>query len=113
MNSDKSVKRIKGPQRPIIAEKDRMRTIAGLASVDYVTLFDEDTPVTVIKTVMPHVLIKGADWKNRPISGSKIVQACGGSVRTVKFEKGRSTTGIIKKIIEAHRSKRRIQDHRR
>lgn len=100
VNSDASVRRIKGNKRPIIGEKDRLRIIAGLASVDYALLFDEDTPLKIIKGIKPDILVKGADWKNQTIVGADLVRNYGGKVRTIKFIKNRSTTGLINKIIE-------------
>jgi len=98
LNSDSSIKRIKGPKRPIVKEGDRLGTIAGLESVDYVTLFNEDTPLKLIKLLKPDILIKGADWDKKDIIGSDIVAGYGGKTDTVKFIPGRSTTGIIKKV---------------
>jgi len=98
INSDASVKKIKGTKRPIICEKDRLRTIAGLESVDFVTLFDEDTPLRLIKELKPDILIKGADWQKKDIVGNKTVCEYGGKVMTIKLAEGRSTTDLIKKI---------------
>jgi len=100
LNSDSSVKRIKGQNRPIINEGDRLTTIAALESVDYVTLFGEDTPLKLIKLLKPDVLIKGADWNKKNIVGADFVATYGGKVETVKLSLGRSTTKIIKKIAE-------------
>ncbi len=98
LNSDSSVKKIKGDNRPVINEKDRSGIIAGLESVDYVVLFNEETPLETIKELEPDVLVKGADWDRDNIIGSDFVIKGGGKVCTVKFIKGRSTTGLIKKI---------------
>lgn len=100
LNSDASVKRIKGLTRPIINEKDRLGIIAGLESVDYVTLFKEDTPLEIIKALKPDILVKGANWNKDNIVGADFVQDYGGRVSTVKLAKGRSSTNLIKKIIE-------------
>ncbi len=100
VNSDSSVRKIKGPQRPIISELDRSRVIAGLACVDYAVIFKQDTPLGLIKELKPDILIKGADWKKNNIVGADFVKSYGGKVRTIKLAKGRSTTKLIKKIIE-------------
>jgi rfaE bifunctional protein nucleotidyltransferase chain/domain len=102
VNSDSSVKRIKGSKRPIVKEMDRASTIAGLSSVDFVVIFDQDTPLEVIKLLRPDVLVKGADWKDKNIVGSDIVLNNGGRVFTVKLEAGRSTSNLIKRIIERY-----------
>ena len=103
VNSDASVKRIKGNKRPIIGEKDRLNTIAGLQSVDYVVKFNEDTPLRLIKSIRPSVLIKGADWNKKNIVGADLVKDNGGKVITVKIVRGRSTSSIIKKIAHAYK----------
>jgi len=101
INSDASLRKIKGKKRPLVPEKDRLRMIAALESVDYVTLFKEDTPLRIIKTLRPDVLVKGADWNKDNIVGSDIVLGYGGKVKTVGLIKGRSTTGLIKKIAKS------------
>lgn len=101
VNSDASVKRLKGKGRPIINEMDRARIIAALESVDYVTLFKEDTPFKTIKNLKPDILVKGSDWDKNNIVGANFVKGYGGKVSTVKLAKGRSSTNLIKKIIEA------------
>ncbi len=93
LNSDSSVSRIK-PGRPINPQKDRAEVLSALCMVDYVTIFDEDTPYKLIKSVQPDVLVKGADWDIKDIIGSDIVK----EVRTIPFVEGVSTTGLIKKI---------------
>ena len=98
INSDSSVKRIKGARRPLVGQKDRLRIIAGLESVDYVTLFHEDTPLKVISLVKPHILVKGSDWDKSDIVGKDVVLGYGGKVMTVRLVKGRSTRNLIKKI---------------
>lgn len=98
INSDASVRRIKGNSRPIIREKDRLRIVAALESVDYVVLFGEDSPLKVIRTLEPDILIKGADWQKLKIVGADFVIGGGGRVATLKLAKGRSTTNLIKKI---------------
>lgn len=98
LNSDASVKRLKGPQRPIQNESDRAEILAALACVDYVIIFNEDTPLELIKAIMPQVLVKGGDWKPETIVGSDVVLAAGGKVLSLNFVDGRSTTSIINKI---------------
>jgi len=100
VNSDASVKRIKGLKRPLVSELDRANIIAALESVNYVVIFSEDTPLEIIKKLKPDILIKGSDWKDKPIVGADFVRASGGKVAVIKLAKGRSTTGIIRKIIE-------------
>jgi D-beta-D-heptose 7-phosphate kinase/D-beta-D-heptose 1-phosphate adenosyltransferase len=98
VNSDSSVRRIKGRSRPIVGQKNRLNMIAALESVDYVTLFNEDTPLKVIRALKPDILIKGADWNKFNIVGSDFVASYGGRACTVKLVQGLSTTNIIKKI---------------
>ncbi len=98
INSDASVRKIKGKKRPVVCEKDRLRIIAALESVDYVVLFKEDSPIKIIKSLRPDILIKGADWNKNNIVGSDIVLSYGGKVNTIELIKERSTTNLIKKI---------------
>ncbi|MCM8800807.1 MAG: D-glycero-beta-D-manno-heptose 1-phosphate adenylyltransferase [Candidatus Omnitrophica bacterium] len=98
INSDNSVRRIKGKNRPVINEKNRLMTVAGLESVDYVILFKEETPLKVITALKPNILIKGADWDKNRIVGRDFVLSYGGKVETVRLVKGLSTTNLIKKI---------------
>jgi D-beta-D-heptose 7-phosphate kinase/D-beta-D-heptose 1-phosphate adenosyltransferase len=100
VNSDVSIRRIKGALRPIVDEQDRIRAIAGLESVDYAVLFNEDTPLNLIRVLKPQVLVKGADWSVKNIIGQDIVRSYGGKVAIVKLIAGRSTTSLIKKIAE-------------
>lgn len=100
VNSDSSVQRLKGKNRPIINEFDRLRIIAGLSSVDYVTTFQQDTPFEVIKKLKPDILIKGSDWNKENIVGADFIKGYGGNVYTIKLAYDRSTTSIIKKIVE-------------
>lgn len=97
VNSDASVKCLKGPQRPIQAEADRVEIIAALACVDYAVVFNEETPFELIKAIGPQVLVKGGDWKPEAIVGSDIVLASGGKVLSLSFVEGRSTTNILTK----------------
>jgi D-glycero-beta-D-manno-heptose 1-phosphate adenylyltransferase len=98
VNSDASVKRIKGDKRPVVTESDRAFVVSNLKSVDYVCVFGEDTPYNVIKMIQPDVLVKGADWKVEDVVGKDIVEARGGRVVTINYVEGRSTTSIISKI---------------
>jgi rfaE bifunctional protein nucleotidyltransferase chain/domain len=98
LNSDSSVRRLKGPQRPINPQEDRAIMLAGLASVDYVTFFDEDTPIELIRRVDPDILVKGGDWTIDRIVGADHVQSRGGKVYSLPFCQGYSTTALIEKI---------------
>jgi len=98
LNSDRSVRKIKGPSRPIVCQKDRVEVIASLDSVDYVVVFGEATPLRLIKAIRPRVLVKGADWKIRSIAGADFVKSYGGRVVAIPLVKGRSTTGLIRRI---------------
>ena len=98
LNTDASVRRMKGPSRPLICEQDRAQVAAGLAAVDAVTLFDEDTPRELIAALLPDVLVKGADWSHF-IAGREEVEAAGGVVKTIPLEAGFSTTNLVEKII--------------
>ena len=102
LNSDASVRRLKGPDRPICCETDRAVVLSALQFVDGVTLFNEDTPEELIGILLPDILVKGADWAIEQIAGAKTVLEHGGSVLTVPLLEGRSTTGIIEKIILLH-----------
>ncbi len=113
INSDASIRRIKGPARPVVCQHDRMKTLAALESVDFVVVFNEDTPLETVRKLKPDVLVKGADWDKKNIVGGDIVKAYGGTVATIKLVSGRSTTNIIGKIIETYSRKPRQQDHRR
>ena len=98
LNSDNSVKKLKGAKRPIHKLKERAKQIAALDSVDWVTSFTEDTPLKLIKELEPDVLVKGKDYKVKDIAGSKEVLSKGGQVKTIKLVKGVSTSNLIKKI---------------
>ena len=98
LNTDASVSRIKGPTRPIVDEESRAIVLAAFEFIDLVVFFDEDTPYELIKAVQPDVLVKGADYKAEDIVGYDIVTGRGGSVETITFVDGFSTTNIIDKI---------------
>jgi rfaE bifunctional protein nucleotidyltransferase chain/domain len=103
MNTDASVKRLKGSARPIVCQDDRAFVLAAFRVVDYVCLFDEDTPYELIKAIVPDVLVKGSDWRIDSIVGKDIVEAAGGTVQTIDFVPNRSTTDIINKMQQAKR----------
>jgi D-glycero-beta-D-manno-heptose 1-phosphate adenylyltransferase len=98
VNSDRSVRAIKGESRPVTPEQERAEILAALACVDVVVLFDEDTPYALIARLQPDVLVKGADWPEEAMVGRDIVEARGGRVVRVPFEPGYSTTNVIEKI---------------
>ena len=100
VNSDRSVRAIKGPERPVNPENERAEVITALAVVDAAVVFDEDTPYDIIRAIQPDVLVKGADWAHDRIVGRDIVEARGGVVIRVKVEEGHSTTSVIKKVKE-------------
>lgn len=103
INSDSSMKSIKGDKRPIINENERSFVISNLASVDYVLLFDEDTPEKLIRELAPDILVKGADWSKENIVGSSYVESYGGKVERVEFVNDQSTSQIIQLIIERYK----------
>src|SRR5664280_2153869 len=98
LNSDASTRRAKGPARPLIGERERAELALALEAVDAVVLFDEDTPRELIASVLPDVLVKGADWSHF-IAGREEVEAAGGRVLTVALEPGYSTTNIVERMI--------------
>jgi len=98
VNTDASIRKIKGKSRPINNQTDRTKVLAALSCVDYVTLFAQDTPLSVIQKLKPDILIKGADWSKEKIAGADFVSGYGGIVATIELLKGRSTTNIIDKI---------------
>ena len=100
INSDISVKKIKGEKRPIVNLEDRAFILSSLSPVDYVCPFDEDDPLNLITAVVPDVLVKGADWKEDEIIGRDIVERAGGKVAIIRFTPDRSTSSVIKTILE-------------
>ncbi len=98
MNSDRSVRTLKGPQRPLVRERDRALVLAGLESVDYVTIFGEATPQRLIERLRPHVLVKGADWGRGEIVGGEQVRRDGGRVARIPLRRGYSTSRLIQRI---------------
>jgi D-beta-D-heptose 7-phosphate kinase/D-beta-D-heptose 1-phosphate adenosyltransferase len=101
VNSDCSVRGNKGPERPLVPQQDRAEVLAALASVDYVTIFDEPTPRDLIARVLPSVLVKGADWGQNEVVGREEVEAAGGRVVSIPLAPGYSTTSLLQKIRKA------------
>lgn len=102
LNSDSSVKRIKGDKRPILNEDERYFLISNLKPVDYAVLFEEDTPEKIINELIPDVLVKGADWSIENIVGKETVEKNGGVVKTIEFVNNQSTSKIITDIVERY-----------
>lgn len=102
VNSDSSVKKLKGIHRPIKDQINRVHILAALESVDMVLIFEENTPLELIQTILPDVIVKGGDWKPSQIVGSDIVLANGGEVLSLQFVEGYSTTALEQKIIHSH-----------
>ncbi|MBF0619243.1 MAG: D-glycero-beta-D-manno-heptose 1-phosphate adenylyltransferase [Candidatus Omnitrophica bacterium] len=99
LNSDASVRTLsKGPERPIVPQKERALLLAALACVDHVVMFNESTPQKLIEALEPDVLAKGADWKGKEVAGADVVRAAGGRVEFIKYIPGLSTTNIVEKI---------------
>lgn len=103
LNSDSSVKKIKGPKRPILKESERKFILSNLKPVDYIVIFDEDTPEKLIKELVPDILVKGADWKLENIVGKDVVLGNGGEIKTIKFTSDQSTTKIIEEIVKRYK----------
>lgn len=100
MNSDDSIRRIKGDSRPIVTFDERAFVMANLKPVDFVTPFDEDTPYELIKTIVPDYLVKGADWSDENIVGRDVVLANGGEIKRIEFVVEQSTSNIIETILD-------------
>lgn len=98
LNTDASVRKFKGKNRPIQSEKDRARILDALKPVDYVVLFSEETPERLIRKIRPDVLVKGTDYRLNEIVGAEFVRMYGGKVKRIALQKGRSTSGIIKHL---------------
>ena len=98
LNSDQSVKKIKGPFKPVVNEEDRAVVLAALSSIDYVCLFDEETPNRIICTLIPDILVKGGDYQYHEIVGREVVEENGGRVITIPFTAGKSTTNLMREI---------------
>jgi rfaE bifunctional protein nucleotidyltransferase chain/domain len=104
LNSDASVKRIKGEYRPIVSQEQRAFVLSNIRPVDYVVIFEEDTPAVLIEKIIPDVLIKGADWSLDNIVGKDVVLNNGGEVKTIEFVNIQSTSNIIQTILEKYSS---------
>ena len=102
LNSDASVRRLKGPNRPIRPEDERARVLAALSAVDFVVIFEEDTPLEYIRQVRPDVLVKGEDWRDKGVVGQEIVEAAGGKVVLAPLLKGVSTTATVEQILRTY-----------
>ena len=102
MNTDASVKRLKGDKRPILDQASRLALLAALEVVDYITLFEEDTPLALIRRLQPHILVKGGDWSPEAIVGKEVVEHAGGRVVAVRHQDGFSTTNLIERILVAY-----------
>lgn len=98
INDDASVRRLKGPERPLVPEGARAEVLAALAAVDYVTIFGEDTPAELIAALLPDVLVKGADWAPDQVVGREVVEAHGGRVLLIPVVEGFSTTALVERL---------------
>ena len=105
LNSDRSVRELKGDKRPILTEAERSEVMAALACVDFVTVFDEPTPREIISALLPDVLVKGGDWGVDAIVGREEVEAAGGKVMSLAFVEGCSTTDVIERIAQRYSQK--------
>lgn len=105
VNSDASVRKIKGEKRPIMPQDERAEMVAALGMVDYVTVFEEEDPHRVISELMPDVLVKGGDWDMDQIVGRDIVETGGGKVYSIPYIEGASTTGVIERILDKYGKK--------
>lgn len=104
VNTDSSIQRLKGPKRPVIAEDDRIGVLEELESIDYLVRFDEDTPIDLIRAVLPDVLVKGEDYTKQQVVGWELVEANGGKVSLAPLIDGRSTSAVINRILDAYRA---------
>jgi D-beta-D-heptose 7-phosphate kinase/D-beta-D-heptose 1-phosphate adenosyltransferase len=102
VNTDRSIRRLKGPKRPIINETDRLSVLEELESIDYLVSFDEETPVHLIEKITPDVLVKGADYTKEQVVGWEWVEAHGGRIALAPLVDGRSTSAVIQRILEAY-----------
>lgn len=103
LNSDESIRRIKGDKRPILKQDERAFIISNLKPVDYVTFFEEDTPAEIIADLIPDILVKGADWSLDKIVGRDVVESNGGEVKTIEFVNDQSTSKIIQTILSRYK----------
>ena len=105
VNSDRSVREIKGPYRPILPEEERAEVLSGLECVNYVTIFDEPTPSNLISLLLPHILVKGGDWTKEATVGWEAVEGAGGEVVILSFVEGSSTSQLIETIVKRYEKK--------
>ncbi len=102
VNSDRSVRALKGPHRPVLPQEQRAELLSGLGCVDYITIFDEETPEALISSILPHVLVKGGDWTKEDVVGRNLVERSGGEVLILPFHPGASTTALIETILKRY-----------
>lgn len=102
VNSDRSVRNLKGPDRPILPEEERTEILSGLESVNYITIFDEPTPLELISSLQPHILVKGGDWTKETTVGKEVVERLGGEVVILPFIEGTSTSNLIETILKRY-----------
>ena len=102
VNSDRSVRNLKGSKRPILPERERAEILSSLGCVDYITIFDELTPLELISSLEPHILVKGGDWIKENIVGKEVVERSGGEVSILPFEEGSSTSNLIETILKRY-----------
>ena len=102
VNSDCSVKKVKGSLRPIMNQNERVLILSAISSVDYITIFEEDTPLHLITSILPDILVKGGDWNTREIVGKEVVEVAGGSVISLPYYKGLSSTAIFERILSRY-----------
>ena len=98
LNSDASIRRIKGEKRPIVDQVNRAKLLSAISLIDYIVIFDDDTPEKLVEAIIPDVLVKGKDWAGKVVVGQDVVEAHGGKVSLIDLEDGLSTTNIIEKI---------------
>lgn len=103
VNSDDSVKRIKGSKRPIVKQDYRLRLLEGVSSIDHLVVFEEDTPLALIERIRPDVLVKGSDWKDKGVIGEDFVKTYGGEVKLIDLLPGISTSIVIENILKAYK----------
>ena len=103
VNADDSVRRLKGPERPILPEADRRELVAALACVDLAVIFEDDTPLALIEAVRPDVLVKGGDWAVEAIVGREFVESYGGRVTNIRLREGHSTTRLVERLRDPRR----------
>ena len=105
VNSDDSVQNLKGPQRPILTEEERAEILSGLWCVDYISIFNEPTPLELISSLQPHVLVKGGDWTKETTVGREVMEKSGGEIVIIPFVEGSSTSNLIETILNRYEKK--------